>query len=302
MRTLVRCSVVVALLAVAACTRSPEPTATPTPTGVNIAELAGLTGATRIELYELTPDGPGYLLRATITSPDTVDRTVEALDAPAELTGRVRCPSQYHAHFVHPGGSRAIVGLACGDQPEFIRGGQEFWQNQDAALPEAVVAAVADAINGAPALESVVSDAVVQQVVSDAVQENPELEAYAVYDWRRMDRTPGLVGATNYMYASTEWVVTVAWAVVREIEFEVSVVVPSAGFVWEGRGPLGAVVVETSRAGLPNPAAVNCLDKGYRYETRTAADGGQYGVCIFPDGSECDAWAFFRGECSPGSR
>ncbi|MFC1935715.1 hypothetical protein ACFLX9_03010, partial [Chloroflexota bacterium] len=181
MQTLVRCSVVVALLAVAACTTSPEPTATPTPTEINIAKLAGLAGAAHIELYELTPSGPGYLLRTTITAPDTVDRIIEALDAPVALTGRVRCPSQDHAHFVHPGGSRAIVGLACGDQPEFIRGGQEFWQNQDAALSEAVVAAVANAINGTPALESVVSDAMVQQVVSDVVQENPELEAYAVY-------------------------------------------------------------------------------------------------------------------------
>jgi hypothetical protein len=23
-------------------------------------------------------------------------------------------------------------------------------------------------------------------------------------------------------------------------------------------------------------------------------------VCIFPDGTECDTWSFFRGECSPG--
>ncbi|MBN1260537.1 MAG: DUF333 domain-containing protein, partial [Anaerolineae bacterium] len=27
---------------------------------------------------------------------------------------------------------------------------------------------------------------------------------------------------------------------------------------------------------------------------------GQYGVCIFPDGSECDEWAFFNGACAPG--
>ncbi|MBU1866793.1 MAG: DUF333 domain-containing protein, partial [Actinobacteria bacterium] len=30
-------------------------------------------------------------------------------------------------------------------------------------------------------------------------------------------------------------------------------------------------------------------------------DGGTYGVCVFPDGSECDEWAFFRGECEPGA-
>ncbi len=54
-------------------------------------------------------------------------------------------------------------------------------------------------------------------------------------------------------------------------------------------------------AGLANPAAVYCQDKGYATEIRTAADGSQSGVCKFPDGSECDEWAFFRGECGPGT-
>jgi putative hemolysin len=53
-------------------------------------------------------------------------------------------------------------------------------------------------------------------------------------------------------------------------------------------------------AGLPNPAAVNCEEKGGKVDIRTDANGGQYGVCMFQDGSECDEWAFFRGECQPG--
>ena len=32
----------------------------------------------------------------------------------------------------------------------------------------------------------------------------------------------------------------------------------------------------------------------------TDAQGGQSGMCVFPDGSQCDEWAFFRGECQPG--
>ncbi len=55
-------------------------------------------------------------------------------------------------------------------------------------------------------------------------------------------------------------------------------------------------------AGLANPASVNCVDKGNRLEIRTAADGSQAGVCIFPDGSECDEWAYYRGECGPGTQ
>jgi putative hemolysin len=58
---------------------------------------------------------------------------------------------------------------------------------------------------------------------------------------------------------------------------------------------------ETPQAYLPNPASVFCEEQGYKLEIRTAADGSQTGVCIFPDGSECDEWAFFRNECGPGA-
>jgi putative hemolysin len=52
---------------------------------------------------------------------------------------------------------------------------------------------------------------------------------------------------------------------------------------------------------LPNPASVYCEQQGYMLEIRTAEDGSQSGVCVFPDGSECDEWAYFRGECKPAS-
>jgi len=57
--------------------------------------------------------------------------------------------------------------------------------------------------------------------------------------------------------------------------------------------------VDFGKAGLPNPASVYCEEQGGKVEIRTGVDGGQYGVCIFADGSECDEWAFYRGECSP---
>ncbi|HSQ27155.1 MAG TPA: DUF333 domain-containing protein [Anaerolineales bacterium] len=53
-------------------------------------------------------------------------------------------------------------------------------------------------------------------------------------------------------------------------------------------------------ADMPNPASAYCVEQGFIPEIRTAADGSQGGVCIFPDGSECDEWAFYRGECLPG--
>lgn len=56
-----------------------------------------------------------------------------------------------------------------------------------------------------------------------------------------------------------------------------------------------------SGAGLPNPASVHCQEQGYLLDIRTDEEGNQHGVCFFPDGSECDEWAFFRGECGPAN-
>jgi hypothetical protein len=51
------------------------------------------------------------------------------------------------------------------------------------------------------------------------------------------------------------------------------------------------------QANMSNPASVYCTQNGNKSEIRTAADGSQNGICIFPDGSTCDEWAYFRGEC-----
>lgn len=59
-------------------------------------------------------------------------------------------------------------------------------------------------------------------------------------------------------------------------------------------------VVENQKSvGISNPASVYCIDNGGKSEIRSNEEG-QYGVCIFPDGSECDEWKFFRKECSIG--
>lgn len=54
---------------------------------------------------------------------------------------------------------------------------------------------------------------------------------------------------------------------------------------------------DNPQVNLPNPASVFCTKNGNKLEIRTATDGSQNGICIFPDGSTCDEWAFFRGEC-----
>ncbi len=53
-------------------------------------------------------------------------------------------------------------------------------------------------------------------------------------------------------------------------------------------------------ANMANPAATHCVEKGGEVQIRKDADGGEIGFCVFPDGSACEEWAFFRGECTPG--
>ncbi len=62
------------------------------------------------------------------------------------------------------------------------------------------------------------------------------------------------------------------------------------------------VSTELTQADMPNPASAYCVEQGFKSEIRTAADGSQSGACIFPDGSECDEWAYFRSECKPSSQ
>jgi putative hemolysin len=56
------------------------------------------------------------------------------------------------------------------------------------------------------------------------------------------------------------------------------------------------------QAALPNPASVYCTQQGNKLEIHTAADGSQNGVCVFPNGSSCDEWAYYRGECGPAAQ
>jgi putative hemolysin len=56
----------------------------------------------------------------------------------------------------------------------------------------------------------------------------------------------------------------------------------------------------TTEPNLPNPATVFCEQNGGKLEFRQDASGGVTGICVFPDGSECDEWAYFRQGCKPG--
>jgi putative hemolysin len=60
---------------------------------------------------------------------------------------------------------------------------------------------------------------------------------------------------------------------------------------------LTACAAPQTQAGMPNPASVYCTQNGNKLEIQTASDGSQSGVCVFPNGSACDEWAYYRGEC-----
>jgi putative hemolysin len=59
-------------------------------------------------------------------------------------------------------------------------------------------------------------------------------------------------------------------------------------------------VSPTPEEDMPNPASAYCEQNGGNLELRQDASGGVAGMCVFPDGSECDEWAYFRSECKPG--
>jgi putative hemolysin len=50
-----------------------------------------------------------------------------------------------------------------------------------------------------------------------------------------------------------------------------------------------------------NPATLHCMNTTGAAWTVRENDDGQYGVCTFSDGSWCEEWAYYRGECLPGN-
>lgn len=48
---------------------------------------------------------------------------------------------------------------------------------------------------------------------------------------------------------------------------------------------------------IANPASQKCIQDGHELNIKTNTDGSQTGYCIFENGSECEEWKYFRGEC-----
>ena len=52
--------------------------------------------------------------------------------------------------------------------------------------------------------------------------------------------------------------------------------------------------------GMANPSSEYCVQQGGISEIRTDPTG-DWGVCKFKDGTECEEWAYKGGKCQPGS-
>lgn len=54
---------------------------------------------------------------------------------------------------------------------------------------------------------------------------------------------------------------------------------------------------DVPQAQIANPAATYCNEQGGQYTIVTADDGSQSGACTLSDGTVCNGWEYFRGEC-----
>lgn len=52
---------------------------------------------------------------------------------------------------------------------------------------------------------------------------------------------------------------------------------------------------------LVTAASTYCQEQGYQYAKNPKDEENQCGTCSFPDGSACNAWAYYQGFCQPGT-
>jgi putative hemolysin len=65
--------------------------------------------------------------------------------------------------------------------------------------------------------------------------------------------------------------------------------------------PTSKITASPTSAGMANPASVNCGKIGGTTEIKKNADGSEYGMCKFSNGTSCEEWALFRNEgCKAG--
>ena len=54
---------------------------------------------------------------------------------------------------------------------------------------------------------------------------------------------------------------------------------------------------DDSRPQIANPASEKCVEDGHEHVIGTNEDGSQIGYCILENGTKCEEWRYYRGEC-----
>jgi len=105
------------------------------PETINIVRLVGLHNTVGIEVCRL--DCASYTPLFTIDDPNLIAALVETLDTDMPLRPHAPCPAVYQLRFILEDGRHYDFGYTCQMMtPTFLRGNQEFWNDQDAIVPD----------------------------------------------------------------------------------------------------------------------------------------------------------------------
>ncbi len=64
---------------------------------------------------------------------------------------------------------------------------------------------------------------------------------------------------------------------------------------------ISPIITEEKKTKIANPASEYCIKMGGKLEIKTDKNGGQFGICHLPNGTNCEEWALFKGECGKNS-
>lgn len=117
-------------------------------------------------------------------------------------------------------------------------------------------------------------------------------------------------GFAVYRFKAEDCLMTVSYALeagsAEDADYHVTLGDKVTGFCWQASVSAVGRVQATGpqaemRPELVSAAAAYCQAQGHLYEMRTQPDGRECGVCVYADGSACNAWAYYQHECAPGS-
>lgn len=104
------------------------------------------------------------------------------------------------------------------------------------------------------------------------------------------------VRANNYW---AEWVREVSNGFTTLVEWKVNADGEEYNLVCNYPDDLGEFSINYTPVDAPeiwNPASEYCLNQGWSYEI-VSTETDIYGECTLPDGTKCEEWAFYNGEC-----